>query len=160
MNSKVFIWIFNHGYVDSSKPITGGKILQKSIVSLWDATLTDNELGDMLTNLNAKKTCIVVNACYSDGFADKTIYNLPEFSPLNFGIAKPGRIVISGTSKFRVGYKITNFGSIFSLIWFDALTSGYTDGFKPGFLHMGKPSTLTDSRTSVEEAFYYTCYVL
>ena len=162
-DSEVFIWIFNHGYGDDSKPITGGKILQHSIVSLWDAALSDQELGNMLMNLKSNKACIIVDACYSGGFADKTIYNLPEFFLLNSGIAKPGRIVISGTSKFRVGYAITTLGPIFSLIWFEALKTGYADGFKPGFLHMGTPPILNefkDGKTSVEEAFYYTCFVL
>jgi hypothetical protein len=43
-DSEVFIWIFNHGYGDASKPITGGKVLQQSAVSLWDGPLTDQEL--------------------------------------------------------------------------------------------------------------------
>jgi hypothetical protein len=162
-DSEVFIWIFNHGYGDDSKTITGGKILQHSIVSLWDAALSDQELGNMLMNLKSNKACIIVDAYYSGGFADKTIYNLPEFFLLNAGIAKPGRIVISGTSKFRVGYTITTLGPIFSLIWFEALKTGYADGFKPGFLHLGRPPILNkfrDGKTSVEEAFYYTCFVL
>lgn len=159
-DSEVFIWIFNHGYGDASKPLTGGKVLQQSAVSLWDGPLTDQELGNMLMNLNSKKTCIIIDACYSGGFADKTIYNLPEFFLLNSDVAKPGRIVITGTSKFRVGYAITILGPIFSLIWFDALNSGYGDGFRPGLLHKGQPTTLKDGKTSVEEAFYYTCYIL
>ena len=36
-DSEVFIWIFNHGYGDESKRITGDKVLQQSVVSLWDA---------------------------------------------------------------------------------------------------------------------------
>jgi hypothetical protein len=114
----------------------------------------------MLMNLNSKKTCIIIDACYSGGFADKTIYYLLEFFLLNSDVAKPGRIVLTGTSKFRVGYAITILGPIFSLIWFDALTSGYADGFRPGLLHMGQPTTLKDGKTSVKEAFYYTCYIL
>ncbi len=159
-DSEVFIWLFNHGYGDSSKPLTGGKILQNSAISLWDAPLSDAELGQMVMTLNSTKTCIVVDACYSGGFADKTIYNIPEFFGLNSGIAQPGRIVISGTSKFRPGYAITVLGPIFSLIWFDALQGVAADGFKPGFLHRGRPSGSKDGKTSVEEAFYYTCYVL
>jgi hypothetical protein len=159
-DSEVFIWIFNHGYGDASKPITGGKVLQQSAVSLWDGPLIDQELGNMLMNLNSKKTCIIIDACYSGGFADKTIYYLLEFFLLNSDVAKPGRIVLTGTSKFRVGYAITILGPIFSLIWFDALTSGYADGFRPGLLHMGQPTTLKDGKTSVKEAFYYTCYIL
>lgn len=125
--------------------------------------LSDKELGNMLLNLKSKKTCNIVDACYSSGFTDKAIYNLPEFFLLKSGIAKPGRVIISGTSKFRLGYAITTLGPIFSLIWFDALKTVYADGFKPGFLHMGRPtisSMFRDGKTSVEEAFYYTCYVL
>lgn len=162
-DSEVFIWIFDHGYGDTSKPITGGKILQPSAVSLWDGPLIDQDLGNLLINLKSQKTCIIVDACYSGGFADKTIYNLPESFFLNPGIAQPGRIVITGTSKLRSGYAITTLGPVFSLIWFEALKTGYADGFKPGLLHLGGPPTLDgdkDGQTSVEEAFYYTCFML
>jgi hypothetical protein len=40
-DSEVFIWIFNHGVGNNNKTFTGGKILQRSEIFLWDDTITD-----------------------------------------------------------------------------------------------------------------------
>ena len=53
--------------------------------------------------------------------------------------------------------------TLFSLLWFEGLTTGQADGFKAGFLDMGKPRRfdfLKDGKVSVEEAFYYARYML
>ena len=163
-NSEVFIWIMGHGWGDTSNPWTGGKLLERSGVFLWDKEiLEDKELGVILSNLQSKKTCIIVDACFSGGFADKTIYNFPTFFLLRSKIPKPGRVVITGASKFRAGYASTTEGSLFSILWFKGLTTGEADGYRPGLLETGRPTRLNvfkDGKVSVEEAFYYARYML
>jgi Bacterial Ig domain len=162
-DSEVFLWIFNHGEGNLNQPLTGGKILQSSEIFLWDNTLTDKELGGILTPLESKKVTILVDACYAGGFADRTIFNLPTSLLFRSGIPHDGRIVISGTSKFRTGYASTTQGPIFSILWFEGLSSGKADGFKPGLFDRGVPKNLKifqDGKVSVEEAFYYARYQL
>lgn len=163
-DSEIFIWISGHGCGDIDKKVFGGKILDRSEIFLWgEKTLNDKELGDILSSLKSKKTCIIVDACYSGGFADKTIYNLPEFFTLKCEIPASGRVVITGTSKFRVGYASTTEGPLFSQIWFNGITSKEADGFRPSILNLGRPTILKlfrDGKISVEEAFYYTRYLL
>ena len=162
-DSEVFIWFFGHGVGDKENNLTGGKILETSKIFLWDTTLTDSELGGYLSNLKSKETCIAIDACFSGGFADKTIYNLPEFFLFNSNIPKSGRVVITGTSKFRIGYASTKTGPVFTNLWFEGIETGQADGFQPGFLNSGKPTELNmfkDGKVSVEEAFYFAKYVL
>ncbi len=162
-DSIVFLWFAGHGWGDETNTITGGKILERSAIFLWDDMLTDRELGDMLYSLRADKTCIVVDACFSGGFADRTILDFPTFFLINSGITGSGRVAISGASKFRVGYASTTKGPLFSLLWFQGLQSGQADGYREGFLSMGKPplfSLLQDGKVSVEEAFYFARYTL
>ena len=162
-DSEVFIWMFGHGCGDSDNELTGGKILESSSVFLWDDTLDDQELGGALADLKSKKTCVIIDACFSAGFADKTIYNFPEFFLLKSGIPKSGRVVMTGASKFRIGWASPTEGPLFSLLWLEGITTGKADGFKPGILKRGKPSILNlfkDGKVSVEEAFYYARYVL
>ena len=47
-DSEVFIWIFNHGYGDLNNTLTGGKLFERSQIFLWDDTISDKELGDIL----------------------------------------------------------------------------------------------------------------
>ena len=162
-DSEVFIWVFGHGCGDSGNELTGGKILESSSVFLWDDTLDDQELGGALADLKSQETCVIVDACFSAGFADKTIYNFPEFFLLKSGIPKSGRVVMTSASKFREGFTSTTRGPLFSLLWFEGITTGKADGFKPGILKRGKPSQLNlfkDGKVSVEEAFYYARYML
>jgi hypothetical protein len=162
-DSEVFIWIFNHGVGNSKQPLTGGKILQSSEIFFWDDTMTDKELGSLLAPLKSTKTTILIDACYAGGFADRLIYNLKTSLFLRSGIPKDGRIVITGTSKFRTGYASTTQGPVFSFVWFEGLSSGKADGFRPGILDRGMPGILKlskDGKVSVEEAFYYTRYML
>jgi hypothetical protein len=162
-NSEVFIWIASHGYGDSDKK-AGGKILERSAIFLWDqTTINDKELSNLLSGLRSKKTCIIVDACYSGGFADKTLLSIPEFLFLRSNIAKSGRVVITGASKFRVGYASTTNGPLFTQLWFNGIRSGDADGFRPGILDMGRQTKLKifrDGKVSVEEAFYYARYIL
>ena len=79
-DSEIFIWLFGHGYGNLNDEFSGGKILESSAVFLWDEMIFDNELGDLLYDLRSEKTCIIVDACFSGGFADKTIYNFFYFS--------------------------------------------------------------------------------
>ena len=162
-DSEVFIWIAGHGAGDQNNQWTGGKILERSSIFLWDDTLSDRELGDMLYSLRADKTTIIVDACFSGGFADKTIYDLPTFILLHSRISGPGRVVMSGASKFRSGFASTTKGPLFSYLWFEGLKSGEADGFQPGFRSRGVPPdllTFRDRKISVEEAFYYARYIL
>jgi hypothetical protein len=162
-DSEIFIWVFGHGYGNQGNPITGGKILEKSAFFLWDDTVTDSEFGDLLSGLKSKKACIIVDACYSGGFADKTILNLPTLFLLHSNIPKPGRIVMTGASKFRVGWTSPTAGPLFSMIWFEGLTTGNADGFRPGISKIGRRTWLRffkDGKVSVEEAFYYARYML
>lgn len=162
-DSEVFIWVFNHGYGNESKTLTGGKILSSSSIFLWDDTMTDKELGQVLKPLKSTKTCIIVDACYSGGFADKTIFELPTSLLLHSGIPKAGRVVIAGASKYRKGYASTTEGPLFTLLWFEGLKDGKADGYIPGLLDRGRPTYLKffkDGKVSVEEAFYYARYVL
>ena len=161
-DSEVFIWFFGHGYGNNSL-LAGGKILERSAIFLWDDIITDKELGILLSNLNSKKTCIIIDSCYSGGFADKTIFNLPEPSILTSGISKPGRVVITGESKFRPGYAVTTTGPVFSQIWFYGLETGSADGFRPSsVIKINKPNfyLIQDERVSVEEAYYFTRFML
>ncbi|MFH1102037.1 MAG: Ig-like domain-containing protein [Methanobacteriota archaeon] len=162
-DSEVFIWVFNHGYGDENNTVTGGKLLSSSWIFLWDDVISDKDLGDALQSLQSKKMCLIVDACYAGGFADKTIFNMRTSLLLRSGIPKNGRIVIAGASKFRKGYASTTEGPLFSMLWFEGLQSGDADGFRPGLLGLGKPTRfkfLQDGKVSVEEAFYYARYTL
>lgn len=162
-DSEVFIWIFSHGDGDETQPIAGGKLFSSSLIFLWDDVLSDNELGNLLQPIKSKKMCLIVDACYAGGFAEKTVFNLPTSLLLRSGIPKPGRIVIAGASKFRQGYASTTEGPLFSLLWFEGLVSGDADGFRAGFFGRGEPTRLRflrDGKVSVEEAFYYARYIL
>ena len=55
-DSEVFLWIFNHGAGNLNKPITGGKILQSSEIFLWDDTMTDRALGDILATIGIQES--------------------------------------------------------------------------------------------------------
>ena len=162
-DSEVFIWISSHGCGDSDK-FAGGKILERSSVFLWnEEKFSDKELSRLLTGLKSKRTCIIIDACYSGGFADKTILNIPEFLIFRSNIPKPGRVVMSGASKFRVGYASTTEGPLFTQLWFYGIESGEADGFRPSILKIGRPTKLkifSDGKVSVEEAFYFARYVL
>jgi len=162
-DSEVYIWVFNHGDGDENKKLTGGKLRQSSSIFLWDDVLSDKEFGDVLKPLNSKKVSIIVDACYAGGFAGKSIFNLPTALLLRSGVAQNGRVVISGSSKFRKGYASTTEGPLFSLLWFEGIKSGDADGFGSGFFKFGRPTKLRffkDGKVSVEEAFYYARYVL
>jgi hypothetical protein len=157
-DSEVFIWIFNHGVGNNNKTFTGGKILQRSEIFLWDDTITDKELGDILAPLESKKVAIIIDACYTGGFADRTILSLRTSLFMRSGIPDNGRVVISGTSKFRAGYASTIQGPIFTLLWFEGLSTGNADGYRPGLFDRGvlrKMKIFQDGQASVEEAFYY-----
>jgi len=162
-DSEIFLWIFNHGYGDLNNSLTGGKLLESSQIYLWDDLLSDRDLGKLLSPLKAKKQTIIVDACFCGGFADKSILNLPTSMLFRSGIPRTGRVVISGTSKFRVGYASTTRGPLFSLLWFEGITSGDADGYRPGLFDRGRPTQLNifkDGKVSVEEAFYYARYQL
>jgi hypothetical protein len=162
-DSEVFIWLYGHGYGNQNDEYTGGKILESSAVFLWDDMILDRELGEILYDLRAEKTCVIVDACFSGGFADKTIYDFPTFFLMRSNIPNPGRIVITGSSKFRTGFASTTRGPLFSLLWFEGILTGEADGFKSGFRETGKPPLFEmnmDGRVSVEEAFYYASYLL
>lgn len=162
-DSEIFIWMFNHGYGDSNNSLTGGKLFERSQLFLWDDLISDKELGDLLGPLKSTKVCIIIDACFCGGFADKTILDFPTSLMLRSGIPQSGRIVISGSSKFRKGYASTTQGPLFSLLWFEGLKTGNADGFKPGLLNTGRPSILKifkNGKVSVEEAFYYARYTL
>lgn len=162
-DSEIFIWIFNHGYGDLNNSLTGGKILESSHILIWDDIISDKKLGELLAPLKSRKVAIIVDACFCGGFADKTILNLPTSLLFRSGIPRLGRVVISGASKFRKGYASTAQGPVFSNLWFEGLTTGIADGFKPGLFKTGRPSKLRifkDGKVSVEEAFYYARYML
>jgi hypothetical protein len=162
-NCEVFLWIFNHGHGDATNTLTGGKIFEQSQIFLWDGIISDKTLGTTLQPLKSQKTTIIIDACYAGGFADKTIFNIPTSLLIRSGIPQPGRIVITGASKFRKGYASTLYGPLFSLIWFEGLTTGNADGYRPGILNLGRPTQLSlfkDGKVSVEEAFYYARYIL
>jgi len=162
-DSEVFIWIASHGCGNEKKKLFGGKLLERSAIYLWDDILTDRELGNLLSDLNSHRTCIIVDACYSGGFADKTIFNKRESIIFRSGISGSGRVVMSGASKYRLGYASTTQGPLFSQLWFNGITSGKADGFRPFILKIGRPTILNffkDGKVSVEEAFYYARYVL
>jgi hypothetical protein len=162
-DSEVFLWIFNHGAGNVKKPFTGGKILQASEIFLWDDTITDRALGDILAPLESKKVTILIDACYAGGFADRTILGLRTVLFIRSGIPRDGRVVISGTSKFRTGYASTTQGPVFSLLWFDGLSTGLADGYRPGIFDRGvlrASKRFQDGQVSVEEAFYYARVML
>jgi hypothetical protein len=162
-DSEVFIWLYGHGYGNENDEYTGGKILESSAVFLWNEMISDRELGEILYDLRSEKTCVIVDACFSGGFADKTIYNFPTFFLMRSNIPNSGRIIISGASKFRTGYASTTRGPLFSLLWFEGIKSGNADGYNSGFREMGKPPIFEfnkDSKVSVEEAFHYASYLL
>jgi hypothetical protein len=162
-DSEVFIWIASHGCGNEKRKLFGGKLLERSAIYLWDDILTDRELGILLSDLNSHKTCIIVDACYSGGFADKTIFNKRESIIFRSGIPGSGKVVLSGASKYRLGYASTTQGPLFSQLWFNGITSGEADGFRPFIFKIGRPTILRffkDGKVSVEEAFYYARYVL
>lgn len=163
-DSEVFIWLAGHGCGNNENTRTGDKIFERSAIYLWgEETLEDKELGVLLSNLKSKRTCIIVDACFSGGFADKTIYDFSTLFLLRSGIPQSGRVVITGTSKFRVGYSSVEEGPLFTLLWFNGIKTGEADGFRPGFRDRGVPIRLdryNDGKVSVEEAFYYARYVL
>ena len=160
IDSEVFIWFTSHGVGDTSNKLTGGKILEHSEILTWDSVLSDDELGELLAPLKAK-TCIIIDACYSGGFADRTIFNMPSLTQSD--LPAEGRIVITGTSKFSIGYASTTKGPVFTQLWFEGIKTKRADGFKRGLLGISRPSLLRffrDGKVSVEEAFYYARYKL
>ncbi len=162
-DSEVFIWIFNHGEGNLNNSLTGGKLLESSQIYLWDGLLSDREFGEMLFPLKSKKVTVIVDACFSGGFADKIIFNLPTALLFRSGIPRSGRVVIAGASKFRKGYTHTTKGPLFSLLWFEGLKTGEADGFRGGLFQIGKPRRFNffkNGKVSVEEAFYYARYML
>lgn len=162
-DSEVFLWIFNHGAGKIDNPLTGGKILQNSEIFFWDDTITDRALGDVLLSLESKKVAIIIDACYAGGFADRTIFNLRTLMFMRSGIPRDGRVIITGTSKFRTGYASTTQGPVFSLLWFEGLSTGRADGYRPGLFERGASPILKvfqDGLVSVEEAFYYARVML
>ncbi|MFO7677963.1 MAG: Ig-like domain-containing protein [Thermoplasmatota archaeon] len=161
--SEVFLWFFSHGYGDMSDPLTGGKLLESSHIFLWDDIISDKKLGEWLSPLKSRRVAIIIDACFSGGFAEKTILNIPTSRLFRSGIPRAGRVVIAGASKFRVGYASTTKGPLFSLLWFEGLKTGNADGFGPGLFNRGRPRRLNifkDGKVSVEEAFYYARYIL
>lgn len=162
-DSEVFLWVFNHGVGNQNQTLTGGKLLQRSEIFLWDNTITDKELGNLLDTLKSKKVAIIIDACYAGGFADRTILNFRTSLFLRSGIPRNGRVVIASTSKFRSGYASTVQGPLFSLLWFEGLSSGKADGYKPGLFDRGvlrKLKFFQNGQTSVEEAFFYARVML
>lgn len=162
-DSEVFIWMFSHGCGDQNNSLNGGKLFESSKIFLWDDTISDKGLGLLLSPLRSEKTCVIVDACFSGGFADKTIFDFPTMFLFRSKIPRSGRVVISGASKFRLGYASTSQGPLFTLLWFDGLSTGKADGFKSGIRNTGRSTNLDifkDGKTSVEEAFYYTRYML
>lgn len=162
-DSEVFLWFFSHGYGDMSDSLTGGKLLESSHIFLWDDIISDKKLGEWLDPLNSRRVAIIIDACFSGGFADKTILNIPTSRLFRSGIPRAGRVVIAGASKFRVGYASTTRGPLFSLLWFEGLKTGNADGFGQGLFNRGRPRRLNifkDGKVSVEEAFYYARYIL
>jgi len=161
-DSEVFIWISSHGCGDNENTLTGGKLFERSAFFLWnEEMMTDKELDDVLTSLKSRKTCVVIDACFSGGFADKTIFSFPEI--FKSSISNPGRVIIASTSKFRIGYTSLEYGPLFTQLWFEGIKTGDADGFEPGLRDIGRPTRLNlfkDGSVSVEEAFYYTRYVL
>jgi hypothetical protein len=104
---------------------------------------------------------VIVDACFSGGFADRTIFDGTTL--LKSGVPDSGRVVISGASKFRVGYASSAEGPLFSIRWFNGIKTGEADGYRPGIIETGRPTRLgifKDGKTSVEEAFYYARYVI
>lgn len=159
-DSEVFIWLFNHGVGDPENKITGGKILEHSEILVWDGVLSDYELGDILGPLRAK-LCLIVDACYSGGFANKAVFNFPTL--FNSGLPESGRIVITGASKFTTGYASTVTGPLFTQLWFNGIKTGQADGFRKGVFERGRVTHLRffkDGKVSVEEAFYFARYML
>ena len=129
---------------------------------LWDSLLTDKDLGSMLKPLNSKRVTVIVDACYAGGFADRTVASLPTSIFMRSGIPRNGRVVMTGASKFDVGYASTTEGPLFTLLWFQGL-QGAADGYLPGPFNLGRPTHLKlfkDGKVSVEEAFYYAKYML
>ncbi len=160
-DSEVFLWFFNHGYGNANQR-NGGKILQSSALYLWDSLLTDKDLGQLLKPLNSHRTTIIVDACYAGGFADRTVASLPTSIFMRSGIPENGRIILTGASKFDIGYASTTQGPLFTLLWFQGL-QGTADGYRPGPLNLGRPThsrLFKDGKVSVEEAFYYAKYLL
>jgi hypothetical protein len=162
-DSEVFLWIFSHGVGNQNQSLTGGKILQRSEIFLWDDTITDKDLGNLLDPLTSKKVAIIIDACYAGGFADRTILNFRSSLFLRSGIPRNGRVVIASTSKFRSGYASTIQGPLFSLLWFEGLSSGDADGCKSGLFDRGvqrRFKFFQNGEVSVEEAFYYARVML
>jgi len=161
-DSEVFIWISSHGCGDNENTLTGGKLFERSAFFLWnEEMITDKELDDVLTFLQSRKTCVIIDACFSGGFADKTILSFPEV--FKSSISNPGRVIIASTSKFRIGYTSLEYGPLFTQLWFEGIRTGDADGFEPGLRDIGRPTRLNlfkDGSVSVEEAFYYARYVL
>lgn len=160
-DSEVFLWFFDHGYGNANAR-NGGKILQSSALYLWDGLMTDKDLGTLLSPLNSKRVTVLVDACYAGGFADRTIASLPTSIFFKSGIPRNGRVVLTGASKFDVGYASTTDGPLFTMLWFQGL-QGAADGYRPGLLNLGRPTRLNlfkDGKVSVEEAFYYAKYTL
>ena len=159
-DSEVFIWLFNHGVGDPENKLTGGKVLEHSEILVWDGVLSDYQLGDILNPLQAK-LCLIVDACYSGGFANRVVFNLPTL--LNSGLPEKGRIVITGASKFTTGYASTVTGPLFTQLWFNGIKTGQADGFRKGVFEKGRATHLRffkDGKVSVEEAFYFARYML
>jgi len=162
-DSEVFIWLAGHG-TGNTESLAGDKAFERSAIYLWDEQiLEDKELGVILSSLTSDKVTVIVDACFSGGFADRLLYDFPTFFLLRSKIPKNGRVVITSASKYRAAYSSTISGPLFTNLWFEGIKSGDADGFVAGFRERGRQTILglfKDGKVSVEEAFYYARYVL
>lgn len=129
-----------------------GDWLGKSEIVLFNNQyFTESDFNNALANLKSKKSLFVFDCCQAGGFA--ALNPLGTSSMRLFGgIAKDGWVVVSASS-LTFSYDSDNGGVFTNTYWRDGLANGRANNNMFARLIGG---TGTDTRVSVEEAYYYS----
>jgi len=112
---------------------------QDETIELYDGAVLDNELNDMLAQINVGKTLIVLDSCFSGGFA-KDIISVPG----RMGLFSSEEDVTSQVaSKFQAG-------GYLSFFFEEALTEDYADRNSDGSLNAIELSQYLHERFRVD----------
>ena len=112
---------------------------QDETIELYDGAVLDNELNDMLAQINIGKTLIVLDSCFSGGFAKDVI-------------SVPGRIGLFSSEEDVTPQVAVKFqaGGYLSFFFEEALTEEYADSNRDGNLNAIELSQYLHERFRVD----------
>jgi hypothetical protein len=158
-DSEVLIMICGHG---NNGVLSNQEHALSSTVGLWDASLWDYDLAEMVKELNASKVWIHIGACQAGGFANKLIFGIDNIN--NGNLPHKGWIISTASSVITLGWVLNNndangtqrrYGNMILCDMFFTMRDNIADGY--GELALGQSLSIgeKDGKTSVEEAFWY-----